>query len=52
MDVNGPVYPFGTRPEILNFDVNNPPVNPLMGPDFYIGSEEIFFKKWDYVELI
>ena len=25
MDVNGPVYPFGSRPEILNFDMNNPP---------------------------
>ena len=51
MDVNGPVYPFGTRPEILNYDVNNPPTTTLVGPGFYIGSEEIFFKKWDYVSV-
>jgi hypothetical protein len=31
-DVNGPVYPFGTRPRI--------------NANFYIGSEEIFLKKW------
>ena len=24
MDVNSPVYPFGTRPEIIDFDVVNP----------------------------
>jgi hypothetical protein len=54
MDVNGPVYPFGSRPEILNFDVNNPPKTtdpPLIGPSFYIGSEEVFFKKWDFVRI-
>jgi len=31
-DVNGPVYPFGVRPRIES--------------NFYIGSEEIFLKKW------
>ena len=52
MDVNGPVYPFGTRPDIINFDINNiPGVPPLTGPGFYIGSEEIFFKKWDSVRI-
>lgn len=52
MDVNGPVYPFGSRPEILNFDMNNPPVaGSLTGPSFYIGSDEIFFKKWDCVRV-
>jgi hypothetical protein len=54
MDVNGPVYPFGSRPEILNFDMNNPPGPgdpPLIGPSFYIGSEEIFFKKWDCLRV-
>lgn len=39
MDVNGPVYPFGARPKIES--------------NFYIGSEEIFLKKWSdiYVNL-
>jgi hypothetical protein len=32
-DVNGPIYAFGTRPKV---DSN-----------FYIGAEEIFFKKWN-----
>jgi len=32
MDVNAPVIPFGARPKI--------------GSNFYIGSEEIFLKKW------
>ncbi len=31
-DVNGPVYPFGVRPKVES--------------NFYIGSEEIFLKKW------
>jgi hypothetical protein len=35
MDVNSPIYPFGTRPKI---DSN-----------FYIGSEEIFLKNWSGV---
>jgi hypothetical protein len=64
-DVNGPVYPFGTRPDIVDFDVNHtianttsvagyptplPTVLPnLKGPNFYIGSKEIFFKKWKNV---
>lgn len=52
MDVNGPIYPFGSRPEILNFvDPTITPPNPLIGPAFYIGSEEVFFKKWDFVRI-
>ena len=52
-DVNGPVYPFGTRPSINGFDLVNPikagiPKN-LVGPSFYIGSKEIFGKKWNNV---
>src|SRR5207342_1309631 len=41
MDVNGPIYPFGTRPDIANFDINHVPGSPppLIGPAFYIGSE-------------
>ncbi len=72
-DVNGPVYPFGTRPAITDFDAVNsnknsdgdpapvevkkvdkkdataltPPKPNLVGPNFYIGSEEIFSKKWE-----
>ena len=73
-DVNGPVYPFGTRPVIIDFDAVNAnknsdsteksvpielevkstatadtkkPVKNLVGPNFYVGSAEIFSKKWD-----
>jgi len=52
MDVNGPVYPFGTRPDISNFDINHiPGPLPRIGPAFYIGSEEIFFKNWETVRI-
>ncbi len=51
MDVNAPVYPFGSRPTIIDFDVVNPRPSAgnknLSGPNFYIGSKEIFFKKWE-----
>lgn len=64
MDVNSTVHPFGTRPEIIDFDIKNlPPYDEtslpfitnlnLIGPNFYIGSKEVFCKKWDavYVNL-
>ena len=56
MDVNGPIYPFGTRPKVPDFEKINPPVivpvNPNMsGPSFYIGSQEIFCKKWSDVRV-
>jgi hypothetical protein len=52
-DVNAPIYPFGTRPDIIDFDVVNPIPVPknLVGPNFYIGSVEIFCKKWNEVFL-
>jgi hypothetical protein len=55
-DVNAPIYPFGTRPEIVDFDVVNPAKPPLtnpnlIGPNFYIGSKEVFCKKWDAVRI-
>jgi hypothetical protein len=51
MDVNGTIYPFGTRPDIADSDIvsppTTPPVNPnLIGPNFYIGSKEVFCKNW------
>lgn len=56
--VDGPIYPFGTRPKIIDFDINNPlpappPQRNLVGPSFYIGSQEVFCKKWNevYVNL-
>jgi len=56
-NVNGPIYPFGTRPEIIDFDIKNPPqlnvdtnIN-LIGPDFYIGSQEVFSKKWNEIHI-
>jgi hypothetical protein len=54
MDVNAPIYPFGTRPDVADFDMVNPIKNPpqnVIGPSFYIGSKEIFCKKWNKVQL-
>ena len=59
-DVNSPIYPFGTRPEIIDFDRNldlkNLVENPqpatlpnLVGPNFYIGSKEILCKQWNNI---
>ena len=55
-NVNSPIYPFGTRPAIADFDVVNPAdpplVNPnLIGPNFYLGSHEVFCKKWGNVRI-
>ncbi len=59
-NVNAPIYPFGTRPTVIDFDVNNPPPSPvphpapnlnLKGPDFYIGSQEVFGKKWSEIYI-
>ncbi|MBS1596993.1 MAG: hypothetical protein JST75_02125 [Bacteroidetes bacterium] len=49
MDVNGLIYPFGTRPDVPDFDVVNPKPLPqnLVGPNFYIGSPEILCKNWN-----
>lgn len=50
MDVNAPIYPFGTRPSIVDFSLVQPAFDPtmanLVGPNFYIGSAEIFCKAW------
>ena len=55
-NVNSPVYPFGTRPEVIDFDIKKPapPLNALgnlnlIGPNFYIGSKEILLKQWDRI---
>lgn len=59
-DVNGLIYPFGARPEVIgydrNFDLANvlagprpTPVPNLEGPNFYIGSREVFLKDWKNV---
>ncbi len=53
-DVNGPVYPFGTRPVIRNFDIYTLPIvhdTANSGPTFYLGSKEIFCKKWVNVRI-
>ena len=51
-DVNAPIYPFGTRPKVIDFDAVNPntstsAVPNLNGPNFYLGNKEIFLKKWE-----
>lgn len=55
-NVNAPVYPFGTRPEVIDFDIKNQPPQlnalgnlNLLGPNFYIGSKEILLKQWDRI---
>lgn len=56
-NVKAPIYPFGVRPEVIDFDIKNPPsdnVNTslnLIGPDFYIGSQELFCKKWNDIHV-
>ncbi|HEY6901333.1 MAG TPA: baseplate J/gp47 family protein [Puia sp.] len=67
-DVNKPIYPFGTRPTIIDFNIvtavqPKPQGGPvieaapstlpknLVGPNFYIGSQEIFNKKWTNVHI-
>jgi hypothetical protein len=57
-DVNKPVYPFGTRPMVIGFSKvtepfrDKPPANAnLIGPNYYIGSQEIFCKKWTGVRV-
>jgi len=55
-DVNGLVYPFGTRPNVADFnrefffDISDLNKN-LVGPNFYIGSKEVFLKNWKDVYL-
>jgi hypothetical protein len=55
-NVNAPVYPFGTRPDVIDFDIKKPlpALNALgnrnlIGPNFYIGSKEILLKQWDRI---
>jgi hypothetical protein len=52
-DVNTPVYPFGTRPVVQGFDMNDPDASTdnNRGPNFYIGSMEVFCKKWETVRV-
>ena len=50
MDVNGPIYPFGSRPDVPDFTLVNPVTagtRNLVGPNFYIGSNEVLRKKWN-----
>jgi hypothetical protein len=54
MDVNSPIYPFGTRPDVTDFDMVNPVQNPppdVEGPNFFLGSKEIFCKKWTSFQI-
>lgn len=51
-DVNGLMYPFGTRPEVPDFSVvNGYAAGTRDGSNFYIGSKEIFLKKWKQVNV-
>ncbi len=50
LNTKSPFFPFGARPIITDFDVWPVPTPELgmnlVGPNFYIGSQEIFLKKW------
>jgi hypothetical protein len=51
-DVNSPIYPFGTRPALTDFEISKGKKEfstSAKGPSFYIGSLEIFGKKWEKV---
>ena len=61
MDINGPIYPFGPVPDIVDFNLDHTVAEPtfptplpdpkpnLIGPNFYIGSKEVFLKNWQKV---
>ncbi len=52
-DVNSDIYPFGTRPDVIDFTVvtsmEAPDPPNLVGPNFYLGSNEVFCKDWTNV---
>ncbi|WP_157634776.1 hypothetical protein [Spirosoma panaciterrae] len=54
-DVNNPIYPFGTRPNIPDFSIiNREEIEEgklLTGPNFYIGSQEVLLKNWQDVSV-
>lgn len=53
-DVNAPIYPFGTRPSLIDFEILDGTKKfstTPKGPSFYIGSTEIFGKKWTKVNV-
>jgi hypothetical protein len=51
-DVDGLIYPFGTRPEVPDFSVvNGNKAGTRDGSNFYIGSKEIFLKNWKSVNI-
>lgn len=51
-DVNSPIYPFGTRPDVPDFNVvDDPTGGNLTGPSFYLGSREVFSKNWQKVSV-
>ncbi|MEL6852241.1 MAG: hypothetical protein AAFP92_27280, partial [Bacteroidota bacterium] len=45
-DVNEQIYPFGVRPSIDEGEGGDP---DLQGSNFFVGSQEIFCKRWDKV---
>ncbi len=52
--MNGPVYFFGTRPVVRNFDIYTLPIvhdTANSGPSFYLGSKEVFCKNWKSVRI-
>jgi len=50
LNTKSPFTPFGAKPVISDFDIwpvpTPDPYMNLIGPNFYIGSTEIFLKKW------
>jgi hypothetical protein len=57
LSATSPFTPFGVKPVVQDFDLEalGPlPANAhanLVGPDFYIGSAEVFLKKWTQVTV-
>jgi hypothetical protein len=56
LSVKKPFTPFGVKPIVPDFDpLRKPPpmnaVRNLVGPNFYIGSVEIFLKKWHRINV-
>jgi hypothetical protein len=54
LNAKKPFTPFGAKPVVPDFDVFHHFPGPganLIGPNFYVGSAEVFLKKWERINV-
>jgi hypothetical protein len=56
LSATSPFPPFGVKPVVPDFDLDAKPLPHLahanlVGPNFYVGSTEVFLKKWTHVSV-